>query len=511
MKLGRVWDYVMRRKGWFLPMLVVLVLGGLAGGRYLAPVLQASRVDAPRASEPVVPPVASSYNNSLVLKIADSTQPAPSYQLTFTEGFTRATVKIDDSPLKSEAYVRIFDAQGKLVQGEYTTMREQSATPTEPTEPEDTERSEETEEPAAVEYAFAQAPASYTLELAPGDMIEVHAVDAYFYSTLDNSEAEAFRPHGTERYLVTAGGLRKATWSEAEGAKQMYLLLRRKIVDEITTYQAEISAEVLNNRHLDTGRKARIMLGYRQLEATDQELYAEFITHLARGGSPAITYSGATEFLVDDTAPQWLDFVTVQDGEDGKIEKTTVTCDEEVDFSQAGEYTVTFQAIDSDGNTGELAVMITVAAPTEAIEPQPLPPVDDAELEPDHNLSEADPTKPAEPSEPLPPAHDPQLSVSNQAISSTGGGRNLDDPEPVVVAPVPEAEKNVESATSVSAAIEAPTGTASVAKVLETTAADVDAVEDKKSAWTWQNLLWIGLGALLLLGLVRFIFDHYVR
>ncbi len=505
MKLGRVWDYVMRRKRWFAILLMALVSVSIIGGRLWS--THGGLFLASNPSGVVETPV---YDNSLILKIASSAANAPSYQLTFTNNFRHATAKISDSPLENEAYVRIFDASGKLVRGEYTQIREQTVALAPDPTPAPSEQLDDTAEddadkdsvenvpdaPAvtAVEYVFANAPLTYEVELAPGSIIEVHAAEAKFYSTLDSEEAEAFRPATTERYVVTTNGLRKETWSELEGELQIYALLKRQIVHEIEAYQAQLSDAVLNNRHLDVANKTRVTLAYRQLQPADQETYADFIEHLARGGVPILSYTGTTEFVAGSTMPDWHNNWTATDGEDGEIDPAEIIVTGEVDLNQAGEYILMARAVDSDGNEGTAEVKITVTGP---INPQPLPPVEDSELNSDENI---DPPIDS-------PSNDPLFSASSQTASVVGGGRNAEDAAPPVVI-----ENQDEVATQPNTPqTEVPeTKVTSIAPTMATNSQGTQ-TETPKSGWKWQNLLWIGLGIIVILGLVRFICDHYIR
>lgn len=505
MKLGRVWDYVMRRKRWFVILLAALISGSIIGGKLWS--THGGFFLASSPSDSIETPV---YNNSLILKIASSAASAPSYQLTFTNNFRHATAKISDSPLENEAYVRIFDASGKLVRGEYTQIREQTVTPVPGPPPAPSKQPDNTTEDGvdgdsaenvpetpvvtAVEYVFANAPLTYEVELAPGSIIEIHAAEAKFYSTLDGEEAVAFRPVTTERYIVTTNGFRKETWSELEGELQIYALLKRQIVHEIETYQAQLSDAVLNNRHLDIANKTRVTLAYRQLQLADQEAYADFIEHLARGGVPVLSYTGTTEFVAGSAAPDWHDNWTATDGEDGEIDPAEITVTGEVDLNKAGEYTLTARAVDSDGNEGTAEVKITVTGP---INPQPLPPVEEPGLNNDEDI---DP--PADS-----PSNDPLFSASSQTASVVGGGRNAEDAAPPVVA-----ESQDEAATQPNTPqTEVPeTKVTNIAPTVATNSQETQ-VETPKSGWKWQNLLWIGLGIIVILGLVRFICDHYIR
>ena len=154
-------------------------------------------------------------------------------------------------------------------------------------------------------------------------------------------------------------GLRKTSWSEAEGKKQMYGLLRDYIVEIIEAYKANVTDEVLNNKNLDLANKSRVMLSYYLLEVADQAPYAEFMEHLRRGGSPVIQYIGPTEYELGAEI-DLLRYLSVTDSEDGEIVLSRVQIRGEIDNYKVGTYTVEIIARDSDENETQKELEIQI-------------------------------------------------------------------------------------------------------------------------------------------------------
>lgn len=502
----------MRHKVLSLALAVVFVASSVLGVRLLTPV--GRRVLTEVAAD------ASGYQNGLRLVIGEA------YTLEFAGDYRKATVRVGEELLKNEAYVRIFDAAGNLVVGEYTEMRDAAVTvPDETPEAdgadtdgvgaedvvdgmstedvadgagsEDNAGTNEDEvvlpeaeptvpatQPSApvvqptVQYAFLAAPKNYEVALEPGYMIEVHAADAAMYSTLTGGVASEFAPNATERYVVTEKGLRKATWDEVEGEAAMYGLLRDYLVGVITGYQNRVTDEVLNNKNLDLVAKNQVILAYHELKPEDQTAYTEFVTHLQRGGSPVIAYLGETSYELGAE----LDFTTlvkITDNEDGEIHG--FTCVYNVDSLRAGEYSVTYTAVDSDGNESSLTVPITIVGP---VVDEPLP--------------EAPTDTPNEPvTEPLP---EPSNSVVDRITWGIIGEINHANTEPEE----PAAEEEEPPASVVANRNENTTSVSkpSVAPIKP---------EEEAAGFSLKYVVLIGLGILALAGLVRFIFDHYVR
>lgn len=451
MKLGQIWDYVMRRKTQFLVLAAVLFLGIAGLNRLIVKSQPSNNLNNLESL------TSETYNNSLVLKIAADGAKAPSYQLTFKDNYTKATVRITEETLQNEAYVRIFDPSGNLLRGEYTAIEDvEPVTPpaTEETddpattlpleEPEEAmagaenqDQADEIETPtqgvAAVTYRFVNTPKNYELSLELGSIIEVHSEDARFWSTLDNAEAVAFRPDGTERYVVTAEGLSKENWGAAKALAENYQLLKRFLVRQIEDYQAKVSEEILSDKNLDQAAKMKVVVAYNSLAEADQAEYTEFIDWLINGKPPV-------EEKPDDVVQ-----------EPGEAEP-----------------------------------------PAEKDEPSETP------------------VKPPIVIEEVPLPNDPATSVNNQYTVQTLGGRNDNEI-------VSNQDDNAQDTSVEEPATEAPKPTTPQVIRNDNTANQNNTVtteiKDNQAEETplWQKIALVVFGIVVILGLVRFIFDHYVR
>jgi len=506
-KIGEIWDYLMRRK----PILVALILAFILGIWICAKILSPDEgVNLAQLSE-TSPEL--KYNNSLILVINGREQ--PSYVLNFEQDFKKARVAVTNVPLTAETYIRIFDEQGRLLAGEYTIMQDPAATilPDEPDSPDGAINQEgaEKDEVATkldrteIDYILTPETKSYELDLNPGYRIELRTSSGYFYSTLDNSEAQSFRPlvGQTETYVVMQGGLRRLSWSEAEGGEQMYVLLRNYIFGLITDYQATVTDEVLNNKNLDLTNKTRILLSYYMLKLDDQVPYAEFMEHLRRGGSPIIEYSGPQEYEVGEKI-EIERFLQVTDNEDGEIASDQIEIIGEIDNNSAGEYSVTIRATDSDQNQTSLEIKITVLAqPSE----EPLPPISDEPIIEDPVLDDPTPSTPIQPTIPIQtPTIEPEKPIVG--IFDRPSQSLVNQEQTVAPSPTDEESSNNDQVTNT-------TDDSSISKTNTPTAnyqipSTATTTQVKKQVNVGDVAL-IAVGAITFLGLIKFIFDHYVR
>lgn len=517
----------MRRKAILLAVLAGLSLGGIGMAQIWSP----AKVNSRETSNITT---SENYQPNLKLRIGDATD-EPAYELSFDQDFQKATITLRETPLTTEAYVRILDEQGALVKGEYTEMREivlpdesPEVTPEQPTgEPEVTpEQPNEAPEPASpvetpsdslesvdelpdepttpdlppaqeVRYFFTNAPATYTLALQPGYVIEVRSAQAHFYSTLDGQEVSSFAPTAaTERYVVTEKGLKRDAWSDAEAEEQLYQILKAYLVAKIERYQAETPAEILDNKTADLVAKTQVITAYLQLRAADQTPYTEFIEHLKRGGSPVITYRGATQYELGATL-DLLRLIEVYDNEDGDLTYGNLIVTTNLDPQTAGQYYLLFTAIDSDHNESSLRVEIKIIDPNaqpplEIIDPNPIEKLPEIDL-PVELPSEPVQDTPVDFVEPETPflnnsAQDPIYSAPDDSEATVGGGLNVD-----AVQPDPDDQGTVFQPE------EQPTNH------------DQPSKDSAEPGLQLSTLLWMAFAAIALILLIRFVFDHYVR
>lgn len=489
MRLVRVWDYFMRRKP-LLVALFVMVVSAAYSYQW------ASRQHGMNTETITESPVAQTIDSGLELHILGENQ-APVYQITLDNDFRQATVEVGASSLASETYVRILDAAGNLVAGEYTTIYDSA------------QGEAKMDLESGVKYYFPETPKSYTVALVPGMKIELQARGVKFYSTLDGIEVAEFAPRTElESYIVTTGGLRRADWDDSQAQAVMYQQLKRYAEQQISQYQENIPEHVLYNKTLEAERKAEIARLYAKLLPADQEAYAGFVEQLRRGGAPVITYRGALEYRLGEVV-DLLALFDIHDNEDGEIARDKLTVEGAVDFTKPGSYELVYGVTDSDDNTTQLALTIVVME--ERVDTPSQTPSEDrpVNLPSDVNGGGNEGNNPNEV-----PAVDMGVGVGVSEAATEENGTVWSAQELKV-----DYEPIVEVTGETSSAAESVTEGAEQKATGETPAQPVDrkaeqataANEKTESKRADVNVFLIVAGLLVFCGLVKFIFDHYVR
>lgn len=491
MRLVRFWDYFMRRKP-LLVALFVMVASAVCSYQWAA-----RRHGMNAETVATESPVVQTVDNGLELHILDENQ-APVYRMALSNDFQLATVEVGTGSLANETYVRILDAAGNLVAGEYTTIY-------------DPAQSEAKAEPeSGVKYYFPETPKSYTVALAPGMKIELQSGAVKFYSTLDGVEVAEFAPRTeVESYIVTAGGLKRADWGDTQAQAVMYRQLKRYAEQQISRYRESIPEHVLYNKTLEAEKKAEIARFYAKLLPADQEAYTEFVEQLGRGGAPVITYRGALEYMLGETV-DLLGLLDVHDNEDGEIAREKITAEGAVDFTKPGSYELVYSVTDSDGNTTRLTLTIVVTE-ERADAPSQTPSEDrPANLPSEVNGGDASVTRPTE--EPAVIDMGAGVGVSEVAAEEIGTVWSAQELK-VDYEPVAETAEEMSSVTEIvdedtARKTTGETPTRPVERKTEKAAATNEETESKKVG---ANVFLIVVGLLVFCGLVKFIFDHYIR
>lgn len=501
----RFWDNIMRKKGLFLALMVVFIVTGLASYHLFFDLANSQRTSTQHdINIPPQPP--NGYVNSLILRIDDA------YELSFNQDFTQADVKVTSQLLDYPASVRIFDDKGRLIVGEYTMMIEpeipddadSASTPdiadntdidnlTDVVADEaDTTTDDVTVAPPPVQYQLATMPKSYTLDLAIGYTIEISSVETTVISSLSGKVATNYQPTSTtETYVVMLSGLRKATWDVARGNAEMYQLVREYFAGALREYAATISDDVLHNKNLDVANKAQALVAFYQLKAEDQVEFQDFIDQIRRGGWPQIVYHGQTEYYVGEQIDLG-DLITVSDAEDGVIEKIVIQTD--LDFSRPGEYLVTILATDSDKNSSSLNFTVII---TDPYAKQPDAPADQPGSEDQNSTGDnsADSNQPAGGFENLLPSG--ITAIINELVAEQELNQPDDMDNEPDTPPTDASTTDTVLPTTTPEVVERPTMT------------ENEPTKPAKSKF-WSVALG-ALGVVVVLALIRFVFDHYVR
>ncbi len=540
MRIGRIWDFIMRRKTQiFVPFFLLVVIMASVIGSFMPHFLAGRRNVIDQNESEII------YNNSLILSISSSTG-STAYSLEFQDNFQSASIAIYPEKLPGEAYIRIFDENKVLIKGEYTTIKE----PVEPNEDAlGADTSASTSKPTSpplneVSYLLTEELREYTINLQPGYILELHSGlrnQVQFLSTLDQQLATEFLPSNeTERYVVMPNGLKKLSWDDTTASDALYSQLQRYLTNLIANYQTIIDDETLNHKTADLARKTQVIHAYQTLKEADRIEFAEFIDHLRRGGSPVITYTGSDTYYIDESI-DFADYVVILDNEDGEIPISNLQIAHEINWSQPGDYTVELTASDSDHNITILSLTLTLVKPNDDSElpdspdspddpgssditdipndpstPDDQPP-DDTDLPDDSNASPDSPeapdtTPPAQLPQPLPP-NDPSQSLGNLTYPSSSATEpdDKDNNSQAPTAPV------IPSGIGTNAPIEPEEEPSTPTQVWDNNRPEpiITSTPSEETSPTeefnWKTLFPFVIGIIFLILIIKFIFDHYVR
>lgn len=542
MRIGRIWDFIMRRKTQvFVPFFLLAVILTSVIGSFMPHFLAGRRNVVDQNASEII------YNNSLILSISSSTG-STAYSLEFQDNFQSASIAIYPKNLSSEAYIRIFDENNVLVKGEYTTIKD-------PAESSDNVPDAETDAFVSesnslslsdVSYLFTEELREYTLNLQPGYILELHSGlrnQVQFLSTLDQYLATEFLPSSeTERYIVMTNGLKKLSWDDTTTSNALYNQLQRYLTNLITSYQTTIDDETLNHKTADLARKTQIIHAYQTLKETDRAEFTDFIDHLRRGGSPVITYTGSDTCYIDEII-DFADYVVIIDNEDGEIPTSNLQIKHEINWSQPGEYLVELTVADNDHNVTVLSLTITLVKPnddstlpespddsdssdTTDTPNNPTMPDDQPPNEPDlptdsntppdssDTPDTPDTTPPTQSPQPLPP-NDPSQSLGNfNYATSQPAPINPNTPSVDVANPeIPTPPSGIGTNAPVEPEEEPSTPTQVWDNNRPDTIGTPTSSEDtpQTEGFSWKTAATFALGIIFLILIIKFIFDHYVR
>lgn len=472
-KLREIWECLVRRKVMLALVFGLSMIMGLVAGRLIV------RENAANQQHNSLSMTSSiiEYQPSLSLQI-NGADGFVAYQMDFSEDFQKANLRVVTSRALAETTsVRIFDQSGQLVRVDETS----SAQP----------------------FYFKNDCTNLQIGLSPGYVIEVNSSNAKFYSKLDRSAATDFNPNSRiERYVVMANGLRKRSWSAAEGTANLRKVLQRFLVSEIERYKAQISETNLTNRNIDIAIKAQMVANFEQLDESLKAPYREFIEKLKRGGVPSLTWKGKTQYAVNSKI-RLEDLIWAYDNEDGRLGNNMIKIETNLNAQQAGRYFARFEARDSDSNVSVLQVPITIIDGSNATnggrgELATAPNLDngsessnrfeDWENSGDGNtIDGSDSSSNSE-------NYDDADGSRGQSL---GAGRNMES----------EGAGNERTDTEIAREF----GETAKDEVEKSTGEEINSDEAKKKSKLPSLILAILAGMLALLGLTRFIFDHYVR
>ncbi len=86
-------------------------------------------------------------------------------------------------------------------------------------------------------------------------------------------------------------------------------------------------------------------------------------TSLNPTGAPTFDLLYDVTYTIGDTRPDYLAHISATDAEDGDVSDAIYYDDSDIDYDQAGTYTLTYFVIDSDGNLRQSSITVTVNEP----------------------------------------------------------------------------------------------------------------------------------------------------
>ena len=198
------------------------------------------------------------YNNYLTLKL-QGIYNTYGYELTFSDNYTKAMIKLNGANMgnNTNAYIKIYDENKNVISEEKTT-----------------------------DIYFDYNKEAYTIDLKPGDKVEVYhpnyANKVKIFSTLSGAEITQYVPTtATTIYEVIENGIiKKDTMSEEESKKIAYGILKEKLVDIIESYKNTATDEEIEDTTINFKKKAEVIDAYQNLKDEDKEQYKEFIERL---------------------------------------------------------------------------------------------------------------------------------------------------------------------------------------------------------------------------------------
>lgn len=209
-----------------------------------------------------------------------------------------------------------------------------------------------------------------TLEIADGYRVEIyHVAPANYvkvFSTLEGKELRDYRTtEVTTVYTIRGGRFEKGGMTQEQIDEIKYQNLRTVLVAQIENYRNRASEEELNNRYLNAEEKNEVIAAISFLREEDAAPYAELRERIIKGGIPTLTPKNPAPVFYLGYNLDLYKLVTAADNEDGElaVNATTTQITGTVDISVVGVYPITYSIADSDGNRGQLELLVTVAAP----------------------------------------------------------------------------------------------------------------------------------------------------
>lgn len=183
----------------------------------------------------------------------------------------------------------------------------------------------------------------------------------------DGKDTYTFTKNGTFTFefedKVGNKGTAKAEVTWIKTAEDKYQEAKAKAIEKIESYQSKVSNDEIENKKINAKEKSEVISAYDSLRDEDKAEYTEFINRLKAGGKPTITkiLTETIKYKVGEEIDLYS-LITIKDNEDGEIvaNEENVKITTNLNIQKAGNYDITYEVTDSDGNTSNLTIQVVI-------------------------------------------------------------------------------------------------------------------------------------------------------
>ena len=209
-------------------------------------------------------------------------------------------------------------------------------------------------------------PANPTLSIQKGYKICVYTqrpnLVKVFSKTTGNQLQAYMSSENNIEYLVTENGLKLLNAENFDEKTILYNEQKSQIIQIIEDYKNNVTMEEIQNKRIDSQKKAEVINAYNSLSIEDQSQYTQFINQLKIGGIPKITLKSDKISINKNENLDLYSLITIYDNEDFIIEanENNVKIETNLDNTKSGKYVATYKVKDSDNNISEQTIEILV-------------------------------------------------------------------------------------------------------------------------------------------------------
>lgn len=209
-------------------------------------------------------------------------------------------------------------------------------------------------------------PANPTLSIQKGYKICVYTqrpnLVKVFSKTTGNQLQAYMSSENNIEYLVTENGLKLLNAENFDEKTILYNEQKSQIIQIIEDYKNNVTMEEIQNKRINSQKKAEVINAYNSLSIEDQSQYTQFINQLKIGGIPKITLKSDKISINKNENLDLYSLITIYDNEDFIIEanENNVKIETNLDNTKSGKYVATYKVKDSDNNINEQTIEILV-------------------------------------------------------------------------------------------------------------------------------------------------------